>query len=227
MAPVTGSPLQARKQSSPSSRPSTHAEPAFLPLPHKHTDARPCPPQELLLSICWLMDSEQQWKGRTIQPRAPLTMPRPTRRAQQLQHREACIAAIKRSGDYVDYVAQHFARRPLTPNPRKAQVTKRAWETSVFQWRKDLRQPSAEGVWAAWILAHLWHQECPECGCEGLHDGDCTRDWPGGGRGISGDLPPFRGTELLGLMQLAKQMHLRTEGSPQSATHFPGAQSAA
>ena len=158
---------------------------------------------------------------------APLTMLRPTRRAQQLQHREACIAAIKRSGDYVDYVAQHFARRPLTPNPRKAQVTKRAWETSVFQWRKDLRQPSAEGVWAAWILAHLWHQECPECGCEGLHDGDCTRDWPGGGRGIAGDLPPFRGTELLGLMQLAKQMHLRTEGYPQSATHFPGAQSAA
>lgn len=158
---------------------------------------------------------------------APLTMPRPTRRAQQLQHREACIAAIKRSGDYVDYVAQHFARRPLTPNPRQAQVSTRAWEKSVFQWRKDLRQPSAEGVWAAWILAHLWHQECPECGCEGLHDGDCTRDWSGGGRGISGDLPPFRGTELLGLMQLAKQMHLRTEGSPQSATHFPGAQSAA
>ena len=173
---------------------------------------------------------------------APLTMPRPTRRAQQLQHREAisvatrraqllhreaCIAAIKRSGDYVDYVSQHFARRPLTPNPRQAQVSTRAWEKSVCQWRKDLRQPSAEWVWAARILAHLWHWECPECFCEGSHDGDCTRDWPGGGRGIMGDLPPFRGTELLGLMQLAKQMHLRTEGSPQSATHFPGAQSAA
>ena len=63
------------KQSSPSSRPSTHAEPAFLPLPHKHADARPCPPQELLLSICWLRDSEQQWKGRTIQ-----RWPQPRRR---------------------------------------------------------------------------------------------------------------------------------------------------
>ena len=159
---------------------------------------------------------------------APLTMRRPTRRAQQLQHREACIAAIKRSGDYVDYVAQHFARRPLTPNPRQAQVSARAWEKSVWQWRKDLRQRSAEWVWAAQILAHLWHCECPECGCEGSHDGDCTRDWAGGGRGICGDLPPFRGTELLGLMQLAKQiLHLRTEGYPQSATHFSGAQSAA
>ena len=63
------------------------------------------------------------------------------------QHREACIAAVKRSGDY-GAVAQHFAR-PVTPDPRQPEVSKRAWEKSVRQWRMDLKALAADGLAAA------------------------------------------------------------------------------
>jgi len=59
------------------------------------------------------------------------------------QHREAGIAAVKRSGDYVA-VAQHFAR-PSTPDPRQAEVSKRAWEKRVRQWRMDLKALAGGG----------------------------------------------------------------------------------
>ena len=63
------------------------------------------------------------------------------------QHREACIAAVKRSGDYAA-VAQHFAR-PVTPDPRQPEVSKRAWEKCVRQWRMDLKALVADGLAAA------------------------------------------------------------------------------
>ena len=59
------------------------------------------------------------------------------------QRREACIAAVKRSGDYAA-VVQHSGR-PATPNPRQAEVSKRAWEKSVRQWRMDLKALTASG----------------------------------------------------------------------------------
>ena len=60
------------------------------------------------------------------------------------QHREACIAAVKRSGDYIA-VAQHFAR-PVTPDPRQPEVSKRAWEKSARQWRMDMKALVADGL---------------------------------------------------------------------------------
>ena len=63
------------------------------------------------------------------------------------QHREACIAAVKRSGDY-GAVAQHFAR-PVTPDPRKPEVSKRAWEKWVRGWRMDLKALARDGLAAS------------------------------------------------------------------------------
>ena len=63
------------------------------------------------------------------------------------QHREACIAAVKRSGDY-GAVTRHFAR-PATPDPRQADVSKRAWEKSVRQWRMDLKALASGGLASA------------------------------------------------------------------------------
>ena len=60
------------------------------------------------------------------------------------QHREACIAAVKRSPDYIA-VAQHLAR-PLTPDPWQPEVSKRAWEKSVRQWRMDLKALVTDGL---------------------------------------------------------------------------------
>ena len=51
---------------------------------------------------------------------------------------------MKRSGRYIA-VAQHFAR-PSTPNPRQAEVSKRAWEKGVRQWRMDLKALAGGGV---------------------------------------------------------------------------------
>ena len=59
------------------------------------------------------------------------------------QHREACIAAVKRSSDYVA-AAQHFPRAS-TPDPRQAEVSKRAWEKGVRQWRMDLKALAVAG----------------------------------------------------------------------------------
>ena len=70
------------------------------------------------------------------------------------QHREACIAAVKRSGDY-GAVAQHFAR-PVTPDPRQPEVSKRAWEKSVRQWRMDLKALAADGLAAAGSAGAAW-----------------------------------------------------------------------
>ena len=63
----------------------------------------------------------------------------PERRA---QHREACIEAVKRSPLYggVQFAeqSQHYAR-PLTPDPRQPEVSKRAWERLVREWRMQLK----------------------------------------------------------------------------------------
>ena len=60
------------------------------------------------------------------------------------QNREACIAAVKRSGDYLA-VARHFAR-PATPDPRQEEVSKRAWQKSARQWRMDLKALADRGL---------------------------------------------------------------------------------
>ena len=64
-------------------------------------------------------------------------------------------------------------------------------------------------IMSARILLYLWEAECPECGCVGMHDGDCTRDWWDRGRGLFGSAPPFKGTELLGLKLLASAILAR------------------
>ena len=69
------------------------------------------------------------------------------RQERRALHREACIAAVKRSRDY-GAVARHVAR-PATPDPRQADVSKRAWEKSVRQWRMDLKAFAAGGLAAA------------------------------------------------------------------------------
>ena len=89
-------------------------------------------------------------RARDVHGLAPLTMFPPGLCAwdeweRRAQHREACIAAVKRSGDYVSGVAQHFAR-PSTPNPRQAGVSKRAWEKGVRQWRMDLKAFAGGGL---------------------------------------------------------------------------------
>ena len=66
-----------------------------------------------------------------------------------------------------------------------------------------------QDIMPARILQYLWHVKCPECGFVGTHDGDCSRDWRLPGRGLFGDAPPFRGTELLGLTLLAKAILAR------------------
>ena len=73
--------------------------------------------------------------------------PRNLSRERRAQHREACIAAVKHSGDY-GAVARHVAR-PATPDPRQADVSKRAWEKIVRQWRMDLKAFAAGGLYAA------------------------------------------------------------------------------
>ena len=75
-----------------------------------------------------------------------------------------------------------------------------------------------QDIMSARILQYLWHAECPECGSVGTHDGDCTRDWWSRGRGLFGDAPPFRGTELLGLTSLAKAILARETTETEDAT---------
>ena len=59
------------------------------------------------------------------------------------KHREDCIAAVKRSADYAGALAATSlfpTSRPTTPNPRHPdQCSKRVWERSVRQWRRELR----------------------------------------------------------------------------------------
>ena len=82
--------------------------------------------------------------------------------------------------------------------------------------------PDEQDLMSARILLYLWHVECPECGCVGMHDGDCTRDWWDRGEGLFGDAPPFKGTELLGLQLLASAVLARaTMGTVDS--HASGA----
>ena len=66
------------------------------------------------------------------------------RQERRALHREACIAAVKRSNDY-EAVARHFAR-PTTPDPRQAHVSKRAWQKRMRQWRMDLKEFAARGL---------------------------------------------------------------------------------
>ena len=61
------------------------------------------------------------------------------------QHRVACIEAVKRSADYIAAVAQDRAR-PETPDPWQPEVSKRAWEKSVRQWRMDMKALVADGL---------------------------------------------------------------------------------
>ena len=77
-------------------------------------------------------------------------------------------------------------------------------------------------IMSARILQYLWHAECPECGFVGRHDGDCTRDWWLPGRGLFGDSPLFRGTELFGLTSLAKAI-LARETTETEDCHAPRA----
>ena len=77
--------------------------------------------------------------------------PRNLSRERRAQHREACIAAVKRSG-YYGAVAWHVAR-PATPDPKHADVSKRAWQKIETQWRMDLKAFAAGGLYkvgAAW-----------------------------------------------------------------------------
>ena len=75
-----------------------------------------------------------------------------------------------------------------------------------------------QDIMSARILQYLWHAECPECGSVGTHDGDCTRDWWLPGRGLFGDSPLFRGTELFGLTSLAKAILARETTETEDAT---------
>ena len=36
--------------------------------------------------------------------------------------------------------------RPITPDPRRPEVSKRAWDKSVRQWRMDLKALAADGL---------------------------------------------------------------------------------
>ena len=78
--------------------------------------------------------------------------------------------------------------------------------------------PDEQDIMSARILQYLWHAECPECGSVGTHDGDCTRDWWLSGRGLFGDSPLFRGTELFGLTSLAKAILARETTETEDAT---------
>ena len=60
------------------------------------------------------------------------------------QHRENCVAAVKRSGFYLA-VAGHFAR-PATPDPRQKELPRRAFERGMRQWRMDLKALAASGL---------------------------------------------------------------------------------
>ena len=72
---------------------------------------------------------------------------------------------------------------------------------------------ASDDVLTAKILLYLVHQDCPECGQPfgESHDGDCTRAWNEPGKGLLGDRPPFRGTELLGLRLLVGAILSRME----------------
>ena len=63
----------------------------------------------------------------------------------RLQKRNAAIAAIKRTPEYLEAMMQDMTavdgvdRRPQTPDPRDLTVGKKQWERSVQQWRDGLR----------------------------------------------------------------------------------------
>ena len=95
-------------------------------------------------------DDASTGRAHDVRSLAPVTTLPPGLRAWEerecrAQHREACIAAVKRSGDYIAAVAQHLTR-PVTPDPRQPEVSKRAWEKSVRQWRLDLKALVADGL---------------------------------------------------------------------------------
>ena len=74
-------------------------------------------------------------------------------------HREACIAAVKRSDPY-RAVAQHPAR-PLSPDPRRPEVSKRAWEKSVRHWRMKLKALAADVQGPMHVVATSpWFPSC-------------------------------------------------------------------
>ena len=94
-------------------------------------------------------DDASRGRAHDVRDLAPVTMLPPGLCAweeweRRTQHREACIEAVKRSPDYIA-VAQHLAR-PLTPDPRQPEVSKRAWEKSVRQWRMDLKALVTDGL---------------------------------------------------------------------------------
>ena len=60
-------------------------------------------------------------------------------REHRCQHREAIIAVVKRSPDYVA-VATRGGARPPTPDPRNEEISKRSFEKLVKQWRTDLKE---------------------------------------------------------------------------------------
>ena len=95
-------------------------------------------------------DDASMGRAHDVRSLAPVTMLPPGLCAweewvRRGQHRVACIEAVKRSADYIAAVAQDRAR-PETPDPWQPEVSKRAWEKSVRQWRMDMKALVADGL---------------------------------------------------------------------------------
>ena len=81
--------------------------------------------------------------GPVVSPLAPL----PNSEEQlesRVQHREQCIRTVKASALYRGWTGDHDDR-PVTPDPRRQpeEVSKRAWERKVREWRRALKAGSA------------------------------------------------------------------------------------
>ena len=81
--------------------------------------------------------------GPVVSPLAPL----PNSEEQlesRVQHREQCVRTVKASALYRGWTGNHDDR-PVTPDPRRQpeEVSKRAWERKVREWRRALKAGSA------------------------------------------------------------------------------------
>ena len=52
--------------------------------------------------------------------------------------RQAAVAAIKNTPAYI--VVKARGRRSPTPDPEDRTISKRSWERSIMEWRKNLRE---------------------------------------------------------------------------------------
>eukprot|EP00973_Karenia_brevis_P095469 12427481-Karenia_brevis.AAC.1 len=70
----------------------------------------------------------------------------------RLRKRWDGIAAVQKHGLYVEIMLKCITGqrseelRPNTPNPRDRSVSKRNWEASMIQWRKDLYSFNQDGM---------------------------------------------------------------------------------